>query len=164
MISLWQHEDNYILRKLRYLSLVLEKAKMSFQPMEIRTVSLETIKSISTLLSRSLRTAKLTVPTKDRTMCLSLVLYILKVRQKRIKENRMHLDCTSVVFLAEGKRSRVNIPPSQIARLWKSNHTCITMFFYFHLVRLITLLIKSTNNFINTITEYNPYLKQILPF
>ena len=47
-------------------------------------------------------------------MCVSLVLYILKVRQKRIKEKRMHLDCTSVVFwpLAQGKRSRVNIPPS----------------------------------------------------
>ena len=42
---------------------------MSFQPMEIRKVSLETIKSISTLLGRSLRTAKLTVPSKDRTMC-----------------------------------------------------------------------------------------------
>ena len=67
---------------------------MSYQPMEIRKVSLETIKSISTLLGRSLRTAKLTVPTKDKTMCVSLVLYILKVRQKRIKENRMHLDCT----------------------------------------------------------------------
>ena len=67
---------------------------MSFQPMEIRKVSLETIKSISTLLGRFLRTAKLTVPTKDKTMCVSLVLYILKVRQKRIKENRMHLNCT----------------------------------------------------------------------
>ena len=51
---------------------------MSYQPMEIRKVSLETIKSISTLLGRSLRTAKLTVPTKDKTMCVSLVLYILK--------------------------------------------------------------------------------------
>ena len=67
---------------------------MSYQPMEIRKVSLETIKSISTLLGRSLRTAKLTVPTKDKTMCVSLVLHILKVRQTRIKENRMHLDCT----------------------------------------------------------------------
>ena len=85
---------------------------MSFQPMEIRKVSLETIKSISTLLGRSLRTAKLTVPTKDKTMCVSLVLYILKVRQKRIKEKRMHLDCTVFWPLAQGKRSRVNIPPS----------------------------------------------------
>ena len=98
---------------------------MSFQPMEIRKVSLETIKSISTLFGRSLRTAKLTVPTKDKTMCVSLVLYILKVRQKRIKENRMHLDCTSVVFwpLAEGKRSRVNIPPLKSrAALKKQSH------------------------------------------
>ena len=85
---------------------------MSFQPMEIRKVSLETIKSISTLFGRSLRTAKLAVPTKDKTMCVSLVLYILKVRQKRIKENRMHLDCTVFWPLAQGKRSRVNIPPS----------------------------------------------------
>ena len=45
-------------------------------------------------------------------MCVSLVLYILKVRQKRIKEKRMHLDCTVFWPLAQGKRSRVNIPPS----------------------------------------------------
>ena len=53
--------------------------------MQIRTVLLETVKSISTLLGRTLRTAQLTVPTKDRTMCVSLVLYILEVRKKRAK-------------------------------------------------------------------------------
>ena len=43
--------------------------------MEIRTVLLETVKSISSLLGRTLRTAQLTVPAKDRTMCFSRSLY-----------------------------------------------------------------------------------------
>ena len=56
---------------------------MSFQPVQIRKVSLETIKSISPLLGRSLRSAKLTVPTKDRTMCVSLALSGAPEQDKR---------------------------------------------------------------------------------
>ena len=43
---------------------------------------------------------QLTEPTKDRTMCVSLVLYILEVREKRTKENcrQYKFDCAFVVF------------------------------------------------------------------
>ena len=56
--------------------------------MEIRTVSLETVKSISTLLGRTLRTAELTVPAKDRTMRFSHFLYPYGVREEDKRKPR----------------------------------------------------------------------------